>query len=165
MQRINEDILNTKIRLVGEDFAEADIVSLDYALDKAFDNGLDLVEMAERDGISICKIMDYQKFLYEQKKAKKQSVKKIDVKEIKFGCMIADHDLEVASKKASKILNEGDRVKVLVIFKGRQMAFANTEGPKVMNKFLSLFDKESYTVVKPQKLEGYTYTTVIEKKK
>jgi len=165
VQRINEDIENVKIKLVGDDFAEPNIVSLDYALDKAYANDLDLVEMAVKDDISICKILNYQKFLYEQKKSKKQNTKKIEVKEIKFGSLIADHDLQVAAKKASKILNEGDRIKIMVIFKGRLMAFANDEGPKVLNRFLSNFDENDISIIKEPKLEGFAYTTVIEKKK
>ena len=164
MQRINEEIENNQIRLVGDEFSEPNIVSLDYALDKAYDNGLDLVEMAEKNGVSICKIINYQKFLYEQKKAKKQNTKKVGVKEIKFGSLIADHDLQVAAKKAMKILSEGDRIKVMVIFKGRLMAFANDDGPKVLDRFLSYLD-DSVAVIKEPKLEGFAYTTVIEKKK
>lgn len=162
MQRINEEIKNEKVRLVGEGVEGNAIITLEEALDKSYDEGLDLVEMSEKDGISICKIMNYQKYQYEQKKAKKQQTKKVSQKEIKFGCMIADHDLEVYANKAKKILNEGDKVKVIVLFRGRQMGFASSEGPKILEKFNSFLG--DVVISKQPKLEGNLYSMVVEKK-
>ena len=161
MHLVNEEIKNTNVKLVGEFSGE---MSLEEALEVAYSNDLDLVEMSVVNGVSICKVMNYSKFLYEQKKAKKVQ-KKMAVKDIKFGCNIADHDLKISHKKATNILKEGDRVRVVVVFKGRQTAFANTMGADLISKFLGLFEEDAVQVVQNPKLEGNTYTVTIESKK
>ena len=114
-------------------------MSLSEALNVAEEEGMDLVEMSDNNGVSICKLMNYSKFLYEQKKAKKVQ-KKAVLKEIKMGCNIADHDIKVSAKKALNILNDGDKIKVMVIFKGRQVMFANEQGKEILEKFLDYFE-------------------------
>ena len=161
VHRINEDILNDKIRIVGGESNE--VIDFDSALEMAYNQDLDLVEMSEKDGVSICKIMNYSKFLYEQKKSKKVQ-KKSTLKEIKLGCNIADHDIMVSAKKCKNILEDGDRVKVIVIFKGRQVVFANEQGSEVLDKFLSYFEDDYINVVKQPKLEGNMFTMQVEKK-
>lgn len=165
MQLINDEIKNSKVRVVGEGYEDVGVVSLSKAMKMAEEASLDLVQIAEKDGISVCKIVNYSKFLYEQKKAKKnqqKGQKKSEMKEIRVGCNIADHDLKIAAKKANNILDEGDKVKVSVVFKGRQMAFADTQGPEVLNKFLN--EMTNISIIKPQKIEGYAYTVYIERK-
>ena len=130
----------------------------------AYNQDLDLVEMSEKDGVSICKIMNYSKFLYEQKKSKKVQ-KKSTLKEIKLGCNIADHDIMVSAKKCKNILEDGDRVKVIVIFKGRQVMFANEQGKEILEKFLDYFEEGFVVVTKNIKLEGNMVTMQIEKSK
>lgn len=161
MHLINEEIKNNKIRIVGDLHSTESIVSLKEALNFADNENLDLVEMSDKDGISICKIMDYNKFLYEQKKAKK-TPKKAVLKDIKFGCNIADHDLQISAKKAQNILNEGNKVRVIVVFKGRQLMFAKDMGPELLDKFMGYFD-DSVVITKPAKLEGTMYSMNIEK--
>lgn len=161
MQRINEEIINKKVRIVGGTYN--DEMPLEKALDIAYNLNLDLVEVNENNGLSICKIMNYSKYLYEQKKAKKPQKKSV-VKEIKLGCNIAEHDIKISVKKALNILNNGDKVKVIVVFKGRQMAFINQFGPEVLNKFLSFIEDSDINVVKPPKMEGNSYSMMIEKK-
>ena len=161
MHRINEEILSEKIRIVGSTYDG--IMDLNSALDIAYDEGLDLVEMSEKDGISICKLMNYSKFLYEQKKSKKVQ-KKAVLKEIKLGCNIADHDIKVSAKKALNILNEGDKIKVSVIFRGRQVVLADTVGPEILEKFMNCFEDGFLTISKQPKLEGTLYSMTIEKK-
>lgn len=160
MHRINEEISNKRVRIVGSTYDNE--MSLDSALDIAEEEDMDLVEMSDNNGVSICKLMNYSKYLYEQKKAKKPQ-KKASLKEIKFGCNIADHDIKVSAKKALNILNDGDKVKVGVIFKGRQMAFANDLGIEVLEKFLNCFEEGFVTVTKQPKLEGNMYSMQIEK--
>ena len=155
------DYLQTNKKIVKKIRGEK---TLEEALEVAYSNDLDLVEMSVVNGVSICKVMNYSKFLYEQKKAKKVQ-KKMAVKDIKFGCNIADHDLKISHKKATNILKDGDRVRVVVVFKGRQTAFANTMGADLINKFLGLFEEDAIQVVHPPKLEGNTYTVTIENKK
>lgn len=161
MHLINESIKNNRVRIVGDFSGD---MPLDDALNIAYDNNMDLVEMSENEGVSVCKVMNYSKYLYEQKKSKKVQ-KKVSMKEIKFGCNIADNDLKISNKKATSILNEGDKVKIVVVFKGRQMAFASTLGVEIMTKFLSFFEENFITVLHPAKLEGNTYSCIVEKKK
>ena len=161
MHLVNEEIKNSTVKLVGEYSGE---MSLDEALDFAYEKDLDLVEMSTVNGVSICKVMNYSKFLYEQKKAKKPQ-KKMVVKEIKFGCNIADNDLKISHKKTCNLIKEGCRVRVMIPFRGRQMAYASTDGAKLIEKFMSLFEDDFIQVVSAPKLEGNTYSVTIEAKK
>lgn len=162
MHRINEEITNKKVRIVGSTYDGE--MSLTDAFNIAEDEGMDLVEMSDNNGVSICKLMNYSKFLYEQKKAKKVQ-KKAVLKEIKMGCNIADHDIKVSAKKALNILNDGDKIKVMVIFKGRQVIFANEQGKEILEKFLDYFEDGFVIVTKNIKLEGNMVTMQIEKSK
>lgn len=162
MHRINEEITNKKVRIVGSTYEGE--MSLTEALNVAEEEGMDLVEMSDNNGVSICKLMNYSKFLYEQKKSKKVQ-KKAVLKEIKMGCNIADHDIKVSAKKALNILNDGDKIKVMVIFKGRQVMFANEQGQEILEKFLNYFEEGFVAVTKNIKLEGNMVTMQIEKSK
>lgn len=162
MHRINEEITNKKVRIVGSTYEGE--MSLTEALNVAEEEGMDLVEMSDNNGVSICKLMNYSKFLYEQKKSKKVQ-KKAVLKEIKMGCNIADHDIKVSAKKALNILNDGDKIKVMVIFKGRQIMFANEQGQEILEKFLNYFEEGFVVVTKNIKLEGNMVTMQIEKSK
>ena len=162
MHRINEEITNKKVRIVGSTYEGE--MSLTEALNIAEEEGMDLVEMSDNNGVSICKLMNYSKFLYEQKKSKKVQKKAI-LKEIKMGCNIADHDIKVSAKKALNILNDGDKIKVMVIFKGRQVMFANEQGQEILEKFLNYFEEGFVAVTKNIKLEGNMVTMQIEKSK
>ena len=162
MHRINEEITNKKVRIVGSTYEGE--MSLTEALNIAEEEGMDLVEMSDNNGVSICKLMNYSKFLYEQKKSKKVQ-KKAVLKEIKMGCNIADHDIKVSAKKALNILNDGDKIKVMVIFKGRQVMFANEQGQEILEKFLNYFEEGFVVVTKNIKLEGNMVTMQIEKSK
>lgn len=162
MHRINEEITNKKVRIVGSTYEGE--MSLTEALNVAEEEGMDLVEMSDNNGVSICKLMNYSKFLYEQKKSKKVQ-KKAVLKEIKMGCNIADHDIKVSAKKALNILNDGDKIKVMVIFKGRQVVFANEQGQEILEKFLNYFEEGFVVVTKKIKLEGNMVTMQIEKGK
>jgi translation initiation factor IF-3 len=162
VHRINEEITNKKVRIVGSTYEGE--MSLTEALNVAEEEGMDLVEMSDNNGVSICKLMNYSKFLYEQKKSKKVQ-KKAVLKEIKMGCNIADHDIKVSAKKALNILNDGDKIKVMVIFKGRQVMFANEQGQEILEKFLNYFEEGFVVVTKNIKLEGNMVTMQIEKSK
>ena len=139
-------------------------MSLTEALNVAEEEGMDLVEMSDNNGVSICQLMNYSKFLYEQKKSKKVQKKSV-LKEIKMGCNIADHDIKVSAKKALNILNDGDKIKVMVIFKGSQVMFANEQGKEILEKFLNYFEEGFVVVTKNIKLESNMVTMQIEKSK
>ncbi|MGI9435648.1 MAG: translation initiation factor IF-3 [Geminicoccaceae bacterium] len=123
--RINESIEAQQVRLVDADGEMAGVVELPDALEKALDAGLDLVEVSPNANPPVCKILDYGKFKYEaQKKAnaarKKQRV--IEVKEIKMRPNIDDNDYNTKMRKVHAFLDEGDKVKVTMRFRGRELA-------------------------------------------
>ncbi|AWU44409.1 translation initiation factor IF-3 [Blattabacterium punctulatus] len=123
--RINNHIDSNKVRLVGNSIKNG-ILSIQDAIQLSIDKGLDLVEINPKVNPPICKILDYKKFLYEQKKRKKQFKAKqikVNTKEIRFGPQIGDHDGKVKIKSAEKFLMRGDKVKVFVFFKGRSIVY------------------------------------------
>lgn len=114
-----------EVRLVDEDGGQAGIVPIEEALQRARTLGLDLVEVAPTAKPPVCRIMDFGKFLYQQKKKSHESKKKqkiIHVKEVKFRPNIDDHDYDFKLKNAIRFLEEGDKVKATVQFRGREMA-------------------------------------------
>lgn len=123
--RINEHIHVREVRLVGDN-VEQGIYSIENAHNLAEEQGLDLVEISPNANPPVCKIIDYQKFLYQQKKREKElkaKATKIVVKEIRFGPQTDDHDYNFKLKHAQSFLNEGCKVKAYVFFKGRSILF------------------------------------------
>tara|TARA_B100000886_G_scaffold159823_1_gene108918 strand:- start:76 stop:597 length:522 start_codon:yes stop_codon:yes gene_type:complete len=123
--RINRKITAEELRLVGDN-VEIGVYKLSQALAIANDQNLDLVEISPKAVPPVCKVMDYKKFLYEQKKrekALKSKAAKVVVKEIRFGPNTDDHDYNFKKKHAEKFLNEGAKLKAFVFFKGRSIIF------------------------------------------
>ena len=123
--RINRKITAEELRLVGDN-VEVGVYSLSQALTIANDQGLDLVEISPKAVPPVCKVMDYKKFLYEQKKREKtlkSKAAKVVVKEIRFGPNTDDHDYNFKKKHAEKFLKEGAKLKAFVFFKGRSIIF------------------------------------------
>ena len=123
--RINEHIHVREVRLVGDN-VEQGIYSIENARNLAEEQGLDLVEISPNANPPVCKIIDYQKFLYQHKKREKElkaKATKIVVKEIRFGPQTDDHDYNFKLKHAQSFLNEGCKVKAYVFFKGRSILF------------------------------------------
>jgi translation initiation factor IF-3 len=122
INRINREITASSVRLVGDNIAEPGIYSIDEALRMAHDMELDLVEISGQGENPVCRIVDYSKFLYDQKKRQKdmkaKAVKSV-LKEIRFGPNTDDHDYEFKLKHARTFLEEGAKVKAYVHFKGR----------------------------------------------
>lgn len=123
--KLNEKIRASQVRLVGENI-EVGIYSIQEALKISESLELDLIEISPNAEPPVCKIADYKKFLYEQKKKKKElkanSVKQ-EVKEIRFGPNTDDHDFEFKVKHAEKFLGEGNKVRAFVFFKGRSIVY------------------------------------------
>jgi translation initiation factor IF-3 len=123
--KINERIRANQVRLVGENI-EVGVYALQEALKFAQEQELDLVEISPNADPPVCRIVDYKKFLYEQKKKKKEqkanSVKQ-EVKEIRFGPNTDEHDFEFKLKHAEKFLKEGNKVRAYVFFKGRAIVY------------------------------------------
>lgn len=112
------------MRLVADDGTQIGVISLQEALMHARNKGMDLVEVAPQAKPPVCKLMDYGKYLYQQKKKQKESRKRqhtIQVKEVVLRPAIDDHDFEVKRKQATKFIGEGNRVKVTVRFRGREL--------------------------------------------
>ena len=123
--RVNDEITAMSIRLVDERGQMAGVVSLREALEKAAEAGLDLVEIAPTASPPVCKILDYGKFKYEEQKKKNEARKKqkvIEIKEIKLRPTIDDNDYNIKMKAMQRFLQEGDKVKVTLRFRGRELA-------------------------------------------
>ncbi|MDY5824662.1 MAG: translation initiation factor IF-3, partial [Candidatus Coprenecus sp.] len=121
---MNQAITASKVRLVGENIPEQGIYSLSEALRIAEDQELDLVEIAAKVDPPVCKIIDYQKYLYQQKKKAKEmksNASKVVIKEIRFGPNTDEHDFQFKLKHAINFLQEGSKVKAYVFFRGRSI--------------------------------------------
>ncbi|MBD0824101.1 translation initiation factor IF-3 [Aestuariibaculum marinum] len=163
--RINSRINVPKVRLVGDN-VEVGIYSTKDALRIAEEQEFDLVEISPNADPPVCKIMDYKKFLYEQKKrdkALKAKATKVVIKEIRFGPQTDDHDYEFKKKHAEKFLKEGAKLKAFVFFKGRSIVFKE-QGQILLLRLAQ--DLEEYGKVEQMpKLEGKRMTMFIAPKK
>ncbi len=163
--KINEFITAPVVRVVGEDI-ETGIYQLRDALAMADAQELDLVEISPKANPPVCKIMDYKKFLFEQKKKQKEmkaKTAKIVVKEIRLGPNIDDHDFNFKLKHAMNFLQDGAKVKVDVFFKGRSIVYKE-KGEYVLLKFAQ--DLEEYGKVEQlPRLEGKRMIMIITPKK
>ena len=153
------------MRLVDADGTVLGVVPIDEALQKAEDRGLDLVEVAAKGDPPVCKILDYGKFKYETQKKKNEARKKqrtIDVKEIKMRPGIDVHDYDVKMRAVRKFLGEGDKVKVTMRFRGREMAHQDL-GLKLLNRVRDELDELAKVELMP-KMEGRQMIMVIAPK-
>jgi translation initiation factor IF-3 len=123
--RVNDEITAMQIRLVDERGTMIGVTSLREALERSVEAGLDLVEIAPTADPPVCKILDYGKFKYEEQKKKNEARKKqkvIEIKEIKLRPTIDDNDYKIKMKAMTRFLEEGDKVKVTLRFRGRELA-------------------------------------------
>lgn len=153
--RVNELILAQTVRLVDESGEMMGVVTRDEAMAAAGDAGMDLVEISPNADPPVCKILDYGKFKYEAQKKKNEARKKqktIDVKEVKFRPNIDDHDYGVKMRSMLRFLSEGDKVKVTLRFRGREMAHQEL-GVKVLSRVRDDLDDQAKVEQMPQ-MEG-----------
>ncbi|WP_290696997.1 translation initiation factor IF-3 [Lacinutrix sp.] len=163
--RINSKIRAEKVRLVGENI-EVGIYTTKEALAMAEEQEFDLVEISPKADPPVCKIMDYKKFLYEQKKrdkALKSKATKVIIKEIRFGPQTDDHDYQFKKKHAEKFLKEGAKLKAFVFFKGRSIVFK--EQGQILLLRLAQDLEELGKVEQMPRLEGKRMTMFIAPKK
>ncbi|BAO74468.1 translation initiation factor IF-3 [Winogradskyella sp. PG-2] len=162
---INSKIRAEEVRLVGDN-VEIGVYPTKQALNIADEQGLDLVEISPNAKPPVCKVMDYKKFLYEQKKrdkALKSKATKVVVKEIRFGPNTDDHDYEFKKKHAVKFLKDGAKLKAFVFFKGRSIVFKE-QGQILLLRLAQ--DLEEYGKVEQMpKLEGKRMIMFIAPKK
>lgn len=162
---INERIRAREVRLVGDN-VEAGIYSIHDALKMAEEKGLDLIEISPNAAPPVCKILDYQKFLYQQKKRlKEQKAKstKVVVKEIRFGPQTDDHDYNFKLKHAQGFLKEGAKVKAYVFFRGRSILFKE-QGEVLLLRFANDLEELGKLEQMPV-LEGKRMTIMLSPKK
>ena len=153
--QLNEEIRDKEIRVIGEDGAQLGIMSAEEANKLADEQGLDLVKISPNAVPPVCKIMDYSKFCFDQKKREKEAKKNqrvVEVKEIRMSPSIDTNDFNTKVKAAQKFLNDGNRVKVSVRFRGREMAHTNL-GEKLLMDFAEAC-AEIASMEKNPKLEG-----------
>lgn len=163
--QINEGIRAREVRLIDSDGKQVGIVPLREALERAEERKLDLVNVAPNAKPPVCKIMDYGKYKYELAKKEKEAKKKqrvINVKEIRLTPNIEKHDLNVKAKRANQFLSNGDKVKVSVRFRGREMG--HTEIGKVVLDDFAELTKDYGVIEKPAKLEGRNMTITLAPK-
>ena len=160
--RVNERIRAKTVRVVGENVKNPGVYSLQEALRIADELDLDLVEISPGAEPPVCKVIDYQKFLYQQKRKQKElkaKSTKIVVKEIRFGPHTDEHDYNFKLKHAQKFLEDGAKVKAFVFFKGRTIVY-NEDGKIILLRLAQ--DLEEYGKVEQMpKLEGKRMTMIL----
>lgn len=153
--QINEQIRDRSVRVVSDDGQQLGLMSAREAMEIAEQKGLDLVKVSPNADPPVCKIMDYGKFRFEQSKKQREAKKNqkiIELKEMRLSATIDKHDLEVKAKNVNKFLQSGDKVKVSIRFKGRQMAHTE-QGMTVMDQFFAMV-QENAAIEKQAKMEG-----------
>ena len=162
---INEQIRAKEVQLIGDKGEKIGVVSIREALEKAEEKNLDLVLVAPNANPQVCKIMNYGKYKFEQAKKEKEAKKKqkvLEVKELRVTPNIEEHDFGFKSKNARKFLEDGNKVKITVRFRGREVNNSKT-GEVVLNKFIEALG-DIATVEKAPKLEGRNMFTILAKK-
>ncbi|MEI3101136.1 MAG: translation initiation factor IF-3 [Oscillospiraceae bacterium] len=155
VHQINEEILDKEVRLIGDQGEQLGIMSAQEALKIAAEREMDLVKIAPGSNPPVCKVMDYGKYRFEQTKKEKEAKKNqrvIEIKEIRMSPGIGENDFNTKLKNGQKFLNDGDRVKVSVRFRGREMA--HTEIGEQLLKDFAAKCADIATLDKNPKLEG-----------
>ena len=163
---INEQIRDREVRLIGEDGQLVGIMSSRDAYKMAQDAGLDLVKIAPKAQPPVCKIVDYGKYRYEQARKEKEAKKKqktMEVKEVRLSPNIDANDLNTKAGAARKFLTKGDRVKVTLRFRGREMAHMSSS-KHVLDDFADML-KDIAVVEKAPKVEGRSMTMFLTEKR
>lgn len=161
----NRQIRAKEIQLIGDNGEKLGVISFNEALERAEEQNLDLVLVAPNSNPPVCKIMNYGKYKFEQAKKEKEAKKKqkvFELKEIRVTPNIEEHDFSFKSKNARKFLEDGNKVKITVRFRGREVNNAKA-GEAVLNKFIEALS-EIASVEKAPKLEGRNMFTILAKK-
>ena len=162
---INEQIRDKEVRLVGAEGEQIGIVAGKEALRMAAEKSLDLVKIAPQAKPPVCKIMDYGKYKFDAAKKEKEARKKqktISVKEVRLSANIEKHDFETKIRNAVKFLKAGDKVKISVVFRGREMMHTH-RGTELLEQAMVLVEEVGVAEAKP-KLEGRAMVIVVAPK-
>jgi len=163
---VNEEIKDKEVRLIDENGKMIGIVETSEALKISMERNLDLVKIVPNANPPVCKIMDYGKHMFELAKREKEARKKqkiVTIKEVRLSSKINFHDLEVKMKNAAKFLQDGDKVKVSVRFRGREMKYT-VAGKELLEKFAAGVS-EFGSVEKEPKLEGRNMILILNPRK
>ncbi len=163
--QINEEITDAQVRLIGEDGTQLGIMSAEEALKAAEARGMDLVKISPNATPPVCRVMDYGKYRFEQTKREKEARRNqhiIEIKEIRMSPGIADNDFNVKLKNGQKFLRDGDRLKVSVRFRGREMAHTSI-GEDLLLRFAAGC-ADIANLDKPPKLEGRNMSVFLSPK-
>ena len=160
--RVNEEIRARQVRVNGAEGEQLGIMSIEEALALADNKHTDLVEIAPNAKPPVCRLMDYGKYIYEQQKREKEARKRqkvVDVKEVKLRPGIEDHDFDVKTKNAVRFLTDGDKVKVTIMFRGRELSHPEL-GEVLLTKMADKL-KDIATVERSPKLEGKNMIMIV----
>lgn len=163
---INEQIRDKEVRVIGENNEQLGIMSVEEARKIAEEAGVDLVKIAPNAQPPVCRVIDYGKFRYEQARKEKEAKKKqkvIEIKEIRMSPNIDTNDLNTKVSAARKFLSKGDRVKVTLRFRGREMAHMNSS-KYILDDFAKALEDVA-VVEKPAKVEGRSLTMFLAEKR
>jgi translation initiation factor IF-3 len=163
--RVNDQIEAAQIRLIDQDGGMVGVVTLHKALQLAYDAGLDLVEISPGADPPVCKLLDIGKYKYEQQKKQNEARKKqkvIEIKEIKMRPGIDDHDYDVKKRAMIRFLEEGDKVKITLRFRGREMVHSEL-GAKVLERVRTDLAEVAKVEMSPR-MEGRQMTMVVAPK-
>ena len=159
---INEEIKAPEVRVIGPANEQVGVMKIDDARAFAFNNGVDLVLIVPNATPPVCRAIDYGKFCFERDKREKEAKKKqviVKVKEVQLSCRIEQHDFDTRVNQAKKFLGEGNKVKAVVRFKGREMSHMEL-GREVIERFVAAFEGVGSAEKKPV-LEGRYMSVVI----
>lgn len=163
---VNEEIREREIRVIAHDGEQLGVIATKEALRIAEEKELDLVMISPGANPPVCKIMDLGKFIYEQSKKEKESKKKqkvINLKEIRVSPKIEEHDISIKANNAYKFLEDGDKVKITVRFRGREAEYSHV-GRKILDNFYSRLE-DICVIEKAAKLEGRNMIMILAPKK
>jgi len=163
--RINEQIKVSEVRLIGPDGQQVGVMPVKEALAQAVEAHLDLVEVAPQASPPVCRIMDYGKFKYQQSKKQQEARRRqttIQVKEIKVRPKIEEHDMGFKLRNSRRFLEEGDKVKISVIFRGREIAHTD-RGYRILAQMSEAL-ADIATVEQMPKLEGRNLSMIVTPK-
>ena len=163
---INEQIRDKEVRLIGADGAQLGIMSAREAMFKAQEAGLDLVKIAPMAKPPVCKIIDYGKYKYEQTRKEKEARKKqktVEIKEVRLSPNIDTNDLNTKINNAKKFISKGNKVKVTLRFRGREMAHVQ-QSKHILDDFAETL-ADIAVVEKPAKMEGRAMSMVLTEKR
>jgi translation initiation factor IF-3 len=163
--RVNDRIRIKEVRVISQDGTQLGIMPIEQALQTAYSQNLDLVEVAPEARPPVCRIMDYGKYRYEQSKKAREARKKqtiIELKEIKLRPKTEEHDFKFKARHAERFLKEGNKAKVTMMFRGREMIRMD-RGKALLNRFVEVL-KDVAVVEQAPKIEGRNMTLILAPK-